>query len=106
MRGQATEGRPVTDQTHGPAGAGVTDERIVDVDGLNRTLTHSVRSDGLPSLVTGLQNTWTVLGKAAVGLPTISRCTSNRTPSGLEIAALCYVAEARMTTSPRCCHLA
>jgi len=41
-------------------GVGVTDERIVDFDSVNRTLTYSVHADGLPSFVTGLQNTWTV----------------------------------------------
>lgn len=46
---------------------GVTDERIVDFDGVNRTLTYSVQSDGLPFFVTGLQNTWTVRSDGQAG---------------------------------------
>ena len=62
----------VNGSTHGGRicdvhGVGVTDERIVDFDALNRTLTYSVRSDGLPSFVTSLQNTWTVRSDGETG---------------------------------------
>jgi hypothetical protein len=62
----------VNGSTHGGRicdvdGVGVTDERIVDFDALNRTLAYSVRSDGLPSFVTGLQNTWTVRSDGETG---------------------------------------
>ncbi len=48
-------------------GVGVTDERIIDFNADNRTLTYSVHSDGLPSFVTGLQNTWTVRSDGETG---------------------------------------
>lgn len=48
-------------------GVGITDERIVDFDALNRTLTYSVQADGLPFFVTGLQNTWTVRSDGQTG---------------------------------------
>ncbi len=48
-------------------GVGVTDERIVDFNAANRTLTYSVHADGLPSFVTGLQNKWTVRPDGATG---------------------------------------
>ena len=41
-------------------GIGATDERITNFDADARTLTYSVRAEGLPFFVEGLQNTWTV----------------------------------------------
>jgi hypothetical protein len=41
-------------------GIGPTDERITNFDADTRTLTYSIRAEGLPFFVEGLQNTWTV----------------------------------------------
>jgi hypothetical protein len=48
-------------------GVGLTDERITAFDAPARTLTYSVHAEGLPSFVTGLQNTWTVRSDGAAG---------------------------------------
>jgi hypothetical protein len=48
-------------------GVGVTDERIVAFDAAQRTLTYSVKADGLPFFVSGLQNTWTVRSDGGTG---------------------------------------
>jgi len=41
-------------------GIGTTDERITNFDADTRTLTYSIRAEGLPFFVEGPQNTWTV----------------------------------------------
>lgn len=41
-------------------GVGRTDERLVAFDAGRRSLTYTVRADGLPSFVDHLRNTWTV----------------------------------------------
>ncbi len=48
-------------------GIGNTDERIINYDKGNRTLSYTVQAEGLPFFVKGLQNTWTVQPDGADG---------------------------------------
>ena len=48
-------------------GMGKTDERITRYDAAARTLTYSVKAEGMPFFVEGLENTWTVKPDGADG---------------------------------------
>lgn len=58
---EGVNGSPVGGRVCEVEGVGLTDERIVTFDAEQGAIGYSIRSEGLPSFVTSMTNTWTVV---------------------------------------------